>query len=137
MNTVRRWLLPLFLGTALVFALSRTEKPIAVFASEEDRIAFLREIGEEQEVQLIALVTDWCPACRALEYSLDTEGIPYAKVDLERSVPGRQLFEKAVGLGASRAIPKTIYGLTMISAPDAISRVRADQRIKESTAGSQ
>jgi glutaredoxin len=137
MDVLKRWLLPLLLGILLAFVLLRNQKPIQVFASEDERLHFLQEIGEERDVRLIALVTEWCPACRALESALEQVGVEYAKVDLDRSVPGQQLLERCVRLGGSRGLPKTIYGLEMLSAHDAVSRLKKEQGGKEPSPDSQ
>lgn len=128
MDVLKRWLLPFLLGILFALVLLRNQQPIQVFASEDERLRFLQEIGEERDVKLIALVTEWCPACRSLESSLDQLGVEYATADLDRSIPGQQLFERCVRLGGSRGIPKTIYGLEMVSAQDAVSRLKKEQQ---------
>ena len=135
MDSIKRWLFPVALGIILAFMLTREQSPMQVFASEDERIEFLRQIGEQRDVRLIALVTAWCPACQALERSLEEEGIPYAKVDLDRSGPGQGLFEKCARLGGSRGIPKTIFGLEMVSASEALKRARSAQREGNLTIG--
>lgn len=110
----QRMLLVLAVFASFYLLFLRRMEPIQVFASEQERAEFMRTLGEPEDVEIIALVTDWCPACRSFESLLDESKVRYARVNIEQSAPGRALYEKAVGLGAPRSIPQAIRGLKLV-----------------------
>lgn len=121
---MRRWLVPLLLVAAVLLIVRRPIAPVQVFASDQERLGFLELAGEPEDVALIALVTEWCPACKALEASLGEIGRPYARIDIEKSEAGRMLFERCARASGSRGVPKVIVGLEMVDARQALARLR-------------
>ena len=111
-----RWCVPVVLGLFVLVILLREAAPQTIFASEQERVQFLQEIDEPSSIRVVALVTDWCPACRSLESSLNSAKIPFARVNIEQSEPGRKLFERCIQAGGSRGIPKVILDREMVSA---------------------
>ena len=88
--------------------------PKDVFASEEERVSFLSSVGEDPDKRVIALVTSWCPACKAMEVSLAQSGIPYVRLDIEQSPLGRKLYDRSVELTGVRGIPQVVVDRTWI-----------------------
>ena len=125
---MQRKLLALAMVVFLAALVLRSQDPIQVFASEQERSDFMKSIGAQEQIRLIALVTDWCPACRAFEASLESAHIPYARVNIEENSAGRALFEKGVALGAPRAIPQAVFGLSIVGQAEAFKQAVAEQR---------
>ena len=121
---MRRWIVPIVLVAVALLLLRRPMAPVQVFASDQERRSFLEMAGEPEDIALIALVTEWCPACKALEATLSEIGRPYAIVDIERSEAGRMLFERCARESGSRAVPKVVLGLEMMDAREAVARMR-------------
>ena len=124
-----RWCVPVVLGLFVLVILLREAAPQTIFASEQERLQFLQEIDEPSSTRVVALVTDWCPACRSLESSLNTENIPFARVNIEQSEPGRKLFERCVKAGGSRGIPKVILDREMVSSRAVFAEFSASREV--------
>jgi glutaredoxin len=88
--------------------------PKVVFASEAERLAFIASVRENPDKRVIALVTSWCPACANMEASLRKSSIPYIRLDIEQSAPGRALYEQSVKLTGARGIPQVIVDRTWV-----------------------
>jgi len=104
-----------FVAVALAFSAGRALIPTEIFASEGERVKFLATIGEPESTRIIALVTDWCPACRGLEQTLVERRIKYARLDIEKDQHGRDLFERVYAATGSNTIPKIILDRSVVS----------------------
>lgn len=82
--------------------------PQTIFSSVDERKIFFASIGQDPEKRVIALVTSWCPACKAMEERLNLKGIPFVRLDIEQSIQGRSLYDKAVQLTGQRGIPQMV-----------------------------
>jgi len=100
-----------FLGVSIVRSLT----PIEIFASEAERQNFLSSIGEADPTRIIALVTEWCPACRNLESELNDRHIKYARLDIEKDRHGRELFDRVYAATGSNTIPKVILDRNVVA----------------------
>ena len=106
---------PLFLLVLfLCWQLSSNLIPQRIFATEEERKIFFASIGQNPEKRVIALVTVWCPACKAMEANLAANQIPYVRLDIEQSIQGRSLYDKSVSLTGQRGIPQVIVDDTWV-----------------------
>jgi glutaredoxin len=99
---------------AIGWILVQSSLPKDVFASEDERRSFVSSVGEDPEKRVIALVTSWCPACKAMEGSLIQSQIPYIRLDIEQSLLGRRLYDRSVELTGARGIPQVVVDRTWI-----------------------
>ena len=104
-----------FVAVALAFSAGRALIPTDIFASEGERVKFLATIGEPESTRIIALVTDWCPACRSLESDLNDRHITYARLDIENNPHGRELFKRVSAATGSNTIPKVILDRNVVA----------------------
>lgn len=123
--SIQRVLIVIALGAVAWLLVLRQSEPIQVFASESEREDFVQSIGADTSVPIIALVTDWCPACRSFELSLEESSIPYTRVNIEQSDAGRALFEKGVQRGAPRSIPQVVQGLYLVDRRSVFENTKA------------
>lgn len=101
--------------SVLAFSAGRSLLPTEIFASEGERVQFLATIGEPESTRIIALVTEWCPACRSLEQTLAERRIKYARLDIEKDQHGREVFERVYAATGSNTIPKIILDRSVVS----------------------
>lgn len=99
---------------AIVWIFLYSSLPKDVFATEDERRNFVISVGENPEKRVIALVTSWCPACKAMEGYLQQSGIPFVRLDIEQSPIGRRLYDRSVELTGARGIPQVIVDRTWI-----------------------
>lgn len=99
---------------AIVWVILQSSLPKDVFASEEERRLFISSVGEDPNTRVIALVTSWCPACKAMESSLHQSGIRFVRLDIEQSPPGRRLYDRSVELTGARGIPQVVVDKTWV-----------------------
>jgi glutaredoxin len=106
-----------WIAIALAFGIyiSRSFTPIEVFATEGARREFLERVGAAPSTRIIALVTEWCPACKSLEHNLRSNGVDFVKIDIESSDDGRKLFHEVYELTGSNSIPKVILDRNLVS----------------------
>ena len=64
--------------------------PEQIFDSPSERGEFLRSLGLK-DTRVLLFVTEWCGACRSLEHELSETSIPFARIDIEKSEPGRAM----------------------------------------------
>jgi glutaredoxin len=102
-------------ASLLAFSAGRSLLPTEIFASEGERVKFLATIGEPESTRIIALVTDWCPACRSLESDLGDRHIKYARLDIENNPHGRELFKRVSAATGSNTIPKVILDRNVVA----------------------
>jgi glutaredoxin len=91
----------------LTFFLVDRLTPQQLFDSPAERQSFFRAAGQA-DTRVLVLVTEWCPACKALEAALTEEQIPFTRIDVENSQPGAQLFAKAAQRTRSQGVPKLV-----------------------------
>ncbi len=99
------------------------DRPVEVFSSDEELHRFKVEAGIPYERKIILLVTEWCPACKALEHSLNERGTKFSVLDVETSVMGSKLYSVCLSKGAPQSVPKVIYEREMISQSDLFKRL--------------
>lgn len=109
------WLL---IATVAAFIIRLSDRPVEVFASDDALQRFKIETGIPQSHEIILLVTEWCPACKALENSLHERGVPFSVLDVETSKKGSQLYSSCIAKGAPQSVPKVIYNRKMVSQSD-------------------
>lgn len=114
------WLLIALVAAILI---SFSNRPIEVFASNEELQSFKIEAGIPHDRKIILLVTEWCPACKALEQSLNERGTPFSALDVENSIEGSKLYSICLSNGAPASVPKVIYEREMISQADLFKRL--------------
>lgn len=93
----------------------RSVAPVEIFSTEGERRAFLEAVGAPPSTRIIALVTDWCPACKALEQNLSSNGTEFVRLNIERSNEGRRLFQRSYELTGENSIPKIILDRNIVS----------------------
>lgn len=109
------WLL---IAIIAVFFIRLSDRPIEVFASEDALQRFKIETGIPQSHEIILLVTEWCPACKALQSSLRERGVPFSVLDVEADAQGSRLYSTCISRGAPQSVPKVIYNREMVSQSD-------------------
>ena len=113
-DRLARWLTWIAIACAGFFFLRSSDRTIDVFASDAERRQFDVRISNHANVPTLLLVTEWCPACKSLQYALDSQRVPYVALDVEHNQAGGELFSRCVSEGASQSIPKVIYERQMI-----------------------
>ena len=103
------------IALAISIYASRSFTPIEVFATEGVRREFLERVGAAPSTRIIALVTEWCPACKSLEQNLRSKGVDFVKIDIESNNDGRKLFHEVYEITGSNSIPKVILDRNLIS----------------------
>ncbi len=111
---IHRYLFHVVIAGAVLFYVVSSMRPQILFTSEGERIDFVRSIGVMQPSRVIVLVTEWCPACKSLEAGLRAQGLSFIRVDIEKSLAGRELFSKAADISGSNAIPKVIVDRNLV-----------------------
>jgi glutaredoxin len=89
--------------------------PQQLFATEQERLEFLKSVGEPSSTRIITLVTEWCPACKHLEHQLTEDNIPHLALDIEHNPVGAELFKKVYAVTHSNSIPKIILDRDIVS----------------------
>lgn len=112
---LNRYGMYIVVASVLAFSAGRSLLPTEIFASEGERVKFLATIGEPESTRIIALVTDWCPACRSLESDLNDRHITYARLDIENNPHGRELFKRVSAATGSNTIPKVILDRNVVA----------------------
>lgn len=100
---------------AIALYIGQSFTPIEVFATEGERREFLSSVGASESTRIIALVTEWCPACKSLEHNLQAKGVEFVRIDIERHDAGRRLFRRVFELTGSNSIPKVILDRNLVS----------------------
>jgi glutaredoxin len=86
-----------------------------LFKTDEQRWEFDLQVGNDSHIPTLLLVTEWCSACKSLQYTLDQNQHPYLALDIERNTLARELFDRCIAAGASRSVPKVVHGRQMIA----------------------
>jgi glutaredoxin len=120
---IHRYLFHVVIAGAIVFYIWSSMQPQILFANENERVSFFQSLGATPSSRVVVLVTEWCPACKALEANLKAEGLPFIRVDVENSRPGLELFKKAADVSGSNAIPKVIVDRRLVR--HSVSAIRA------------
>jgi len=98
----------------VVGALALPSQQAAVFSSKAEQAHILKELsGYPDHDPFICFVTDWCPACKALEEKLTTEGVPYVRANIEKNKTAHDLYMR-ISNGGSMGIPVTLVQNTII-----------------------
>lgn len=111
----RRYAIIFIAAVVVLVWLVNTLTPREVFPSDSERNEFLSSIGEPSTTRIIALVTEWCPACKQLERMLEKDDIPFARLDIEKDPKGAALFKKIATETGSNSIPKIILDRHVVS----------------------
>lgn len=106
------WLLLTILVSLYIW---RSVAPVEIFATEGERRELLAKVGASPSTRIITLVTDWCPACKALEHNLQSNGTDFVRLNIERSNEGRRLFQRSYELTGENSIPKIILDRNLVS----------------------
>jgi glutaredoxin len=93
---------------AAAYLIWSSYSPKYVFRSDEERVKFFAEVREDPSKRVVLMVTDWCPACRNLEGLLQKRAVPYVRLNIEQSVPGRRLYDSLVQKTGQRSIPQVV-----------------------------
>ena len=91
--------------------------PRRLFATQDARAQFLSSMGAPSSNRIITLGTEWCPACKQLEYRLTTDNIPHLALDVEKNPAGGALFRRAVEVTGSNSVPKIILDRDIVTQP--------------------
>jgi hypothetical protein len=110
-----RWLPWAVIAIAGFFLLRPSITSVDLFASDEQRRDFDLRVGNYRHIPTLLLVTEWCPACKALQHRLEAQHHPYLALDIEQNSWAHELFERCIAGGAARSVPKVVYGRQMIA----------------------
>jgi glutaredoxin len=105
----------LAIGAAVYLYIAQSFTPIEVFTTEGQRREFLERVSAPHSTRVIALVTDWCPACKSLEHNLQSQGVEFVRLDIEKNEQGRRLYQRVFELTGSNSIPKVILDRNLVS----------------------
>lgn len=114
---------------AAVFAvgcdLSDNHGPITAFTDESQRSLLLSsEQADPSKSRVILFVTEWCPACKSLEYELKAEKIDFVRLDIEQNRLAGYTFERLATMSGSRGIPKIVVDNDLVSRSELFRRVK-------------
>jgi glutaredoxin len=104
----------------------RTMTPRQLFATEQERIQFLSSVGAPPSTRIITLGTEWCPACKQLEYQLTSDNVPHLALDVENDAAGREIFRRVAEITGSNSIPKIILDKDIVSRPKLFMELAGD-----------
>lgn len=114
--------IPALIVAVILFALFR---PVYIFDTDSARESYLRSIGAPTDNRIIILTAEWCPACKQLEGTLESEGVHFLKLDIERTKAGEELFRKVSQQTLSNSIPKIIIDNRVVGPSRALMEIKA------------
>ena len=65
--------------------------------------------GKPGEKPVVVFVTSWCPVCRALEQTLKSMNVPYARGEVEKDQTAA-LYYQVLTQGRGNGVPLTVVG---------------------------
>lgn len=87
---------------------------LLVFQALQINSSFAQNKNSSQNPAIKILVASWCVHCRDLENFLQKQGFGYTKLDIEKDVEGRKVYQQLGGGG----VPMVIIGNSVLKGFD-------------------